>query len=155
MDEEGVEIRLHGINALVELLRSQDPEGLVEQGRVQALHEAVGLRPSDPRFTMLDLLELQKQFVGMETGTAAVSAPRYRRREPTAEPSGDYRLNTKCRSQLESECLSEQHAAGYSGHSVLSCNRTCRAAAARPGTLSARRSDGSDLAPNQLTHVSL
>lgn len=71
MDEERVEVLLHGFDAFVERLASHDPEVLVEQGPVQAFDEAVGLRPSDLGGAMLDVLELQEQFVGMAIGSSA------------------------------------------------------------------------------------
>ena len=56
MDRVGVEVLLHGFDAFVELLPSQDPEALVEQGAVQPFDESVGLRPSNLRGAVLDLL---------------------------------------------------------------------------------------------------
>ena len=70
VDEEGVEVLLHGIDALVELLPSHDPEVLVEQGPVQALYEAVGLRPPHLGRAVLDLLELQEQLIRVAIGPA-------------------------------------------------------------------------------------
>lgn len=71
VDKEGVEVLLHGFDVLVELPPSHDPEVLVEQGPVQALDEAAGLRSPDLGRAMLDLLELQEQLVGVAIGPAA------------------------------------------------------------------------------------
>lgn len=57
-DQVGVEVGLHGFDAVVELLTPHDAEVLVQQGAVEALDEAVGLRPSHPGGSVLDLLEL-------------------------------------------------------------------------------------------------
>lgn len=48
-DKVGVQVGLRLLNALVELLAAHDAEVLVEQGPVQAFHEAVGLRAPNPR----------------------------------------------------------------------------------------------------------
>src|SRR3546814_4889219 len=50
---------------LVLLLATLDAEVLGEQGAVQAFDKAVGLRALDAGGTVLDLLELEEQLVGM------------------------------------------------------------------------------------------
>ena len=44
-------------------------------GAVQAFDEAVGLRPSDLRGAVLDLLELEEQLVGVRSGRPQTSRP--------------------------------------------------------------------------------
>ena len=70
-DEKDVEVGLHSLDAVVELLAPHDTEVLIEQGPVQPLDETVGLRPPDPGGAMLDLLELEEQLVGVAIGPAA------------------------------------------------------------------------------------
>lgn len=57
-DEVGVEVGLHGLDAFVELLPPHDAEVLVQQGAMQALDEAVGLRPAHLGGAVLDLFQL-------------------------------------------------------------------------------------------------
>ena len=69
--EIGVENRLHLLDRLEPGAASFDPEVLVQQGAVQSLDDAVGLRALDPSRAMLDLLELQEQLVRMLVGPPA------------------------------------------------------------------------------------
>jgi hypothetical protein len=56
-------VALHLLERLVPLRPAGDPQVLVEQGPMEALDEAVALRPADRRRAVLDLFELQEQFV--------------------------------------------------------------------------------------------
>lgn len=67
-----VENRLHLADGLEPGVRAFDPEVLVEQGAVEALGDAIGLRPLDPRSPVLDLFQLQEQLVRVLVGAAAV-----------------------------------------------------------------------------------
>ena len=69
--EIGVENRLHLLDRLEPGAASFDSEMLVQQGAVQSLDDAVGLRARDPSRAMLDLLELQEQLVRMLVGPPA------------------------------------------------------------------------------------
>ena len=71
-DEVGVEADLHGRNAFMEVLVSHDAKVLVEQGAVQALDEALGLRPSGLCGAVLDLFRLEDLLVGAMLGPAAL-----------------------------------------------------------------------------------
>ena len=75
VDDVCIEVGLHLLDGLVPLLAAHDAETLVEQGAVQALDKAVGLRALDPGGAVLDLLELEKEFVGMAVFAAAELAP--------------------------------------------------------------------------------
>ena len=86
-DEVGVEHGLHLLDGLEPGAATFDAEVLVEQGAVQALDDAVGLRPLDPGLAVLDALELEEQLVGMAVGPAAelaavVESTAYRVRAP-------------------------------------------------------------------------
>ena len=59
------------LDRLVPLRASDDPEVLIEQGAVEALDEAIGLRPAHLRGPVLDALELQEELLGMPVGPAA------------------------------------------------------------------------------------
>jgi hypothetical protein len=70
-----------------QVLRPSTRKCSVEQGAVQPLDDAVGLRPADPGALVLDAFELQKQLVGMAVLAAAelaVSVAQHRR-VPAAE----------------------------------------------------------------------
>ena len=71
-DQVIVEVLLHGLDAVIELLPPHDPEVLVEQRPVQALHEAVRLRTPLAGGAVFDLFELKEQFVGMPIRPATV-----------------------------------------------------------------------------------
>ena len=60
-----VERRLHFLDRLEPGAAAFDAEVLVEQGTVQALDDAVGLRALHLGASVLDALELQEQLVGM------------------------------------------------------------------------------------------
>lgn len=69
--EVGVEVGLHLVDGLVPFLAAHDAEVLVEQGSVQALDKAVGLRALDLCGAVLDLLELEEQLIRVPVGPAA------------------------------------------------------------------------------------
>ena len=71
VDEEGVEVLLHGLDGLVPVLSAGDPEVFIQQGAVQALDEAVALRSSDPGGAMFDALQLKEEFVRVPVRPAA------------------------------------------------------------------------------------
>ena len=64
-DEIGVERHLHLVDGLEPSLAALDAEVLVQQGPVQALDDAVGLRPLHPGLAMLDVIQLEEEFVGV------------------------------------------------------------------------------------------
>ena len=64
-DEVCVEVFLHLVDAFIELGAAHDAEVFVEQGAVQAFHIAVRLRAADLSGAVLDLFQLQEQFVRM------------------------------------------------------------------------------------------
>ena len=66
-----VENHLHILDGFEPGAAALDAEVLVEQGAVQAFNDAVGLRVLDPRDAVLDLFQLQEQFVGMLVRPAA------------------------------------------------------------------------------------
>ena len=70
-DEIIVEAFLHFVNRLEPGPAALDAEVLVEQRSVEALDDAVRLRPLDPGGAVLNGLQLQEQFVGMLVGAAA------------------------------------------------------------------------------------
>ena len=70
-DKEVVENGLHLVDRLEPSAPTFDAEVLVEPGAMEALHDAVRLRALDAGGTMLDVLELQKQLVGMLVGPPA------------------------------------------------------------------------------------
>ena len=59
--EVGVENRLHLLDGLEPGAPAFDPEVLVEQGTMQALDDAVALRPANLRGPVGDVLELQER----------------------------------------------------------------------------------------------
>ena len=63
-DEEVVENNLHLLDGFEPGSAALDAEVLVEQRAVEALDDAVGLWPLYPGRAVLDLLQLQEQFVG-------------------------------------------------------------------------------------------
>lgn len=73
--QEGVEIGLHFVERLVELLAAHDAEVLVQERPVEPLDKAVRLRPPDPRGAVLDALQLEEQLVGMAILAATELAP--------------------------------------------------------------------------------
>lgn len=70
-DQVVVENGLHLVDGFEPGAATLDPEVLVEQGAVQPLDDAVGLRPLHPCGAVVDVLELQEQLVGMLVGPAA------------------------------------------------------------------------------------
>ena len=72
--EIDVDVSLHGLDAVVELLAHHDAEVLVEQGAVQALDEDGELPPPHLGGALLDLLELDEQLVGVAIWPAAECA---------------------------------------------------------------------------------
>ena len=75
MDEPGVEVGMHRLDAFVESLTHLHAEELVEDGTVEALDEAVGLRATDLGAAVLDAVEVEIELVGVLVGTAE-SPPR-------------------------------------------------------------------------------
>lgn len=69
-DEIGVESGLHFLDGLEPGAAAFDAEVLVEQGAVEALDDAVGLRSADLGLAVLDAFELEEQLVGMAVGAA-------------------------------------------------------------------------------------
>lgn len=69
-DEEVVENGLHFLDGFEPGAATLDAEVLVEQGAVEALDDAVGLRTLHPGRAVLDLLQLQEEFVGVLVGPA-------------------------------------------------------------------------------------
>lgn len=73
-DHVGIEHGLHLLDGLEPGLAAFDPEVLVEQSAVQALDDAVGLRPADTGPFVLDAFELEEQLIRMLVLAAARSA---------------------------------------------------------------------------------
>ncbi len=73
--EVGVEVGLHLLDGLVPLLAAGDAKVLIEQGKVQALDEAIALRALDQGGAVLDLLELEEELVGVANGPTAELPP--------------------------------------------------------------------------------
>ena len=70
-----VEVGLHLVDGLVPGGAAIHTEVLIEQGPVRVLDEAVGLGPADPSGPVLDVLELEEEFVGVRVGASAELAP--------------------------------------------------------------------------------
>ena len=69
LDKVVVEDGLHLVEGLEPSAAALDAEMLVEKSAVQALDDAIGLRPVDPGPLVLDVFELQEQLVGMAVAT--------------------------------------------------------------------------------------
>jgi hypothetical protein len=67
----GVENRLHLVDGLEPGAPAFDAEVLVEQRSVQPFDNSVRLRAFDARGSVLDLLDLEEQLVGVLVGSAA------------------------------------------------------------------------------------
>jgi hypothetical protein len=65
LDEIDLEILLHLLDRLVELLPAHDSEVLIEKRAVKPFDEAVALWPPNLRRPMFDPFELQEELVGM------------------------------------------------------------------------------------------
>jgi hypothetical protein len=63
-----VQVLLHLIYRLVELLSSHHAEVLVEKGPVKPLDKAIALRPTHSRGPVLYALELKEELVRMTIG---------------------------------------------------------------------------------------
>jgi len=72
--EPGVQIHLQGLHRLVELGAEGGAEELVQDGLVEALHEAVGAGSADLGLAMFDVVQGQEQFVGMALPAAELPA---------------------------------------------------------------------------------
>lgn len=70
-DEELVENGLHLLDGVEPGAAALDAEVLVEQSAVEALDDAVRLRPLHPGRAVLDLLQLEEQFVRVLVGPSA------------------------------------------------------------------------------------
>ena len=70
-DEVGVERDLHLLDGLEPGGAAFDTEVLVEQRAMEALDDAVGLRPLHAGLAVLDALELEEQLVGMVVHAAS------------------------------------------------------------------------------------
>ena len=69
--QEGVEIDLHLREVFIPGFAALDAEVFIEEGAVEALKIAVGLRPSDLGGAVLDAFELEEELVGVLVGPAA------------------------------------------------------------------------------------
>jgi hypothetical protein len=70
-DKVVIENGLHLFKGLEPGATALDAEMLVEQGAVPALDDAIVLWPVDPGSLVLDVFELQKQFIGVTVLAAA------------------------------------------------------------------------------------
>ena len=70
-DEPIVEDGLHFLDRLEPCPSAFDAEVFVEHGAVEALDDAIGLRAADLCRPVLDLLDLQEEFVRVLVGPAA------------------------------------------------------------------------------------
>ena len=73
-DEPFIEHLLHLLNGLKPGLAAFNTEVFVEHGAVEALDDAVGLRAAHPGRAMVDLFQLQEQFVGVPVRAPASRA---------------------------------------------------------------------------------
>ncbi len=71
-DEISVEVFLHLVEAFIKFGPPHDAEALVQKGAVQALEVAVGLLAADLGGAVLDVFQLQEQFVRVAVRAAAV-----------------------------------------------------------------------------------
>ena len=65
VEEPGIEIGLQRLDGLVECLSHLHPEELVEDGAVEALDEAVGLRRADLGSSVLNAVQIEVELVGV------------------------------------------------------------------------------------------
>lgn len=73
VDEEiGIEVFLHLVEAFIKFDPPHDAEVLVQKGAVQALDVAVGLRAADLSGAVLDIFQLQEQFIRVAVRAATV-----------------------------------------------------------------------------------
>ena len=74
VEEPGIEIGLQRLDGLVECLSHLHPEELVEDGAVEALDEAVGLRRADLGSSVLDAVQIEVELVGVAARPAELAA---------------------------------------------------------------------------------
>ena len=70
-DEPVIEHLLHLVDGFEPCLAAIDAEVLVKHGAMEALDDAIGLRLAHLGGSVLDLFELQEEFVGMLVGPPA------------------------------------------------------------------------------------
>ena len=67
-DQEVFQVLLHLLKGLIEFLSTLDAQVLFEQRSVEPLHEPVASRLADRGGAVLDLLQLQEEFIGCRSG---------------------------------------------------------------------------------------
>src|SRR6185295_18722046 len=73
-DQPGIKIGLQLVDAVVDLFAERDPIELVQDGAMEALADAIGLRALGLGSAVIDVLDGEAELVFMALGTAKLGA---------------------------------------------------------------------------------
>lgn len=74
VDQPGVELGLQVVEGIEDRVAQAGAEELVEHGAMEALDEAIGLRPAHPGLAVLDVVEREIEFERVGVGTTELTA---------------------------------------------------------------------------------